>query len=57
MYISSEVALSDEDCGLGAGFASCTYFLLLMATGSHRTAVRLDAIFWVALNWAAEVRR
>jgi hypothetical protein len=35
--------------GLGVGFASCTYFLLLLVTGSHRTAVRLDAIFWVAV--------
>jgi hypothetical protein len=35
--------------GLGAGFASCTYFLLLLATGRHRTAVRLDGIFWVAV--------
>lgn len=36
--------------GLGLGFASCTYFLLLLASGNHRTAVRLDAIFWVAVG-------
>lgn len=35
--------------GLGAGFASCSYFLLLLATGRHRTSVWLDGIFWVAV--------
>ena len=35
--------------GLGVGFASCTYFLLLLATRSHRTAVWFDAMFWVAV--------
>jgi hypothetical protein len=43
--------------GLGVGFASCTYFLLLLATGKHRTAVRLDAIFWVVVFAGLAVER
>ncbi len=33
--------------GLGIGFASCVYFLLLLLTRNHHSAVRLDAGFWI----------